>query len=50
MYKCAQYKLASYEMDLVAQVQIWDEAVCLSLYTDAVGKGINLSSLPAMGK
>ena len=39
------------EMDSMNQFQSLDEAVCISLWANALGKGINLSLLPpAMGK
>ena len=38
-------------MELVMQVQILSEAICISLCTNALGKGMNPSVLPsAMGK
>ena len=38
-------------MELAAQVQIQDEAVCISFCTNALGKGMNPSFLLiAMGK
>ena len=44
-------QLVSLEMASTTQVQILDEAVCVSLYTNTLWKGMNPSLLPsAMGK
>ena len=37
-------------MDLPTQVHILDEAVCLLLHTNALGKGMNPSLLPPIDK
>ena len=43
--------LHSSEMGTVTQVQILDDAVCISQSTDTLGKGMNPTILPpAMGK
>ena len=45
------HKLSSLEVDLVTQVQIIDEAVCISLCANAFGKGMNPFILSlSMGK
>ena len=41
----------NWKMEQVTQVQILEEAVCISLYADALGKGMNWSILsPIMCK
>ena len=44
-------RLSSWEMDMATRVQILDEADCISLSIDTLGKGINPIILPlATGK